>query len=36
MNRYDPQKAPDAEQWLALDEQERLLLVKADWYKDHQ
>ena len=29
MNRYDPEYAPDPEQWLALDEQERILLVEA-------
>ena len=29
MNRYDPEHAPDPEQWLALDEQERILLVEA-------
>jgi hypothetical protein len=27
MNHYDPLKAPDAGQWLALDEQERISLV---------
>jgi hypothetical protein len=30
MDRYDPEVAPDAEGWLALDEDERLLLV--EWY----
>jgi len=29
LNRYDPEHAPDPEQWLALDEQERILLVEA-------
>jgi hypothetical protein len=28
MNRYDPNHAPNPEQWLALDEQERILLVE--------
>jgi DNA polymerase III alpha subunit len=28
MNRYDPDHAPNPEQWLALDEQERIHLVK--------
>ena len=27
MQRYDPLEAPDAEEWLALDEQERIDLV---------
>jgi hypothetical protein len=30
MDRYDPEVAPGAEGWLALDEDERLLLV--EWY----
>jgi Domain of unknown function (DUF1841) len=30
MDRYDPEVAPDEEEWLALDEGERLLLV--EWY----
>lgn len=30
MDRYDPEVAPDGEDWLALDEGERLLLV--EWY----
>ncbi len=29
MKRYDPERAPDPEQWLALDEQERSALVAA-------
>lgn len=28
MNRYDPDTAPPAAQWLALDEQERIILVR--------
>jgi hypothetical protein len=28
MRRYDPLKAPDPEEWLALDEQERIDLVR--------
>ena len=28
MQRYDPLKAPDPEEWLALDEQERIDLVQ--------
>ena len=28
MNRYDPDYAPSHEQWLAFDEQERILLVE--------
>jgi hypothetical protein len=28
MQRYDPLKAPDPEEWLALDEQERIALVE--------
>ena len=28
MQRYDPLKAPDPEEWLALDEQERMELVQ--------
>jgi hypothetical protein len=28
LNRYDPDHAPDPEQWLALDEQERIQLVE--------
>ena len=28
MQRYDPLKAPDPEEWLALDEQERIELVQ--------
>jgi hypothetical protein len=28
MQRYDPDEAPDAEEWLALDEQERIELVR--------
>jgi hypothetical protein len=28
MDHYDPLNAPDAEQWLALDESERLALVR--------
>ncbi|MCL2297918.1 MAG: hypothetical protein FWC38_03795 [Proteobacteria bacterium] len=28
MNHYDPDKAPDPEQWLALDEQTRITLAK--------
>jgi hypothetical protein len=28
MQRYDPLKAPDPEEWLALDEQERIDLVR--------
>jgi hypothetical protein len=30
MDRYDPDVAPDPENWLAIDEGERLLLV--EWY----
>ena len=30
MDRYDPEVAPDGEEWLALDEGERLLLV--EWH----
>lgn len=30
MNRYDPDHAPDSEQWLALDEQERIRLVEEN------
>jgi hypothetical protein len=30
MDRYDPEVAPDAEDWLALDEGERIQLV--EWY----
>jgi len=29
MNRYDPEVAPPAEEWVALDEGERILLVEA-------
>lgn len=29
MKRYDPARAPDAGEWLALDEQERIALVAA-------
>jgi hypothetical protein len=29
MERYDPLKAPDAEEWLAMDEHERIDLVEA-------
>lgn len=29
MKRYDPERAPDREKWLALDEQERIALVAA-------
>ncbi len=29
MKRYDPVRAPDAGEWLALDEQERIALVAA-------
>ncbi len=29
MNRYDPSRDANAEEWLALDEQERTLLVEA-------
>jgi hypothetical protein len=29
MDRYDPEIAPDASDWLALDEGERLILVEA-------
>ncbi len=29
MKRYDPERAPDPEKWLALDEQERIMLVEA-------
>jgi len=29
MNRYDPEIGPDATEWLALDEDERLLLVEG-------
>lgn len=28
MNQYDPQRAPDPEMWLTLDEQERIQLVE--------
>ena len=28
MQKYDPQNAPDPEQWLAMDEQERIDLVR--------
>jgi hypothetical protein len=28
MNTYDPLKSPDAEEWLTLDEQERIALVQ--------
>ncbi|HYC47399.1 MAG TPA: hypothetical protein VED01_18140 [Burkholderiales bacterium] len=28
MRRYDPSQAPDPREWLALDEQERMLLVE--------
>ena len=28
MRRYDPSQTPDPEEWLALDEQERMLLVE--------
>jgi hypothetical protein len=28
MNRYDPDQAPKPEQWLALDEQTRILLIE--------
>jgi hypothetical protein len=28
MRRYDPSQAPDPQEWLALDEQERMLLVE--------
>jgi hypothetical protein len=28
MNRYDPDQAPQAEQWLALDEATRILLIE--------
>lgn len=29
MDRYDPAQAPDPEQWLALEEQERIRLVEV-------
>lgn len=29
MDRYDPAQAPDPEQWLALDEQERIRLIEV-------
>jgi hypothetical protein len=29
MRRYDPERAPEPEEWLALDEQERITLVAA-------
>jgi hypothetical protein len=29
MKRYDPERAPDPEAWLGLDEQERIALVAA-------
>ena len=29
MKRYDPERAPDPEGWLALDEQERIALIAA-------
>jgi hypothetical protein len=32
MQRYDPLEAPDAREWLALDEDERLALVR-DYHK---
>jgi len=28
MHKYDPERTPDAAQWLALDEQERIVLAK--------
>lgn len=28
MHQYDPERAPDPEEWLALDEQERIFLVE--------
>jgi hypothetical protein len=28
MNKYDPQKAPDPAEWLAMDEGERIALVQ--------
>lgn len=28
MNRYDPERAPNPEQWLALDEQLRITLAE--------
>lgn len=33
MDRYDPEVAPDASEWLALDEDERKLLI-ADYHRD--
>ena len=33
MDRYDPEIAPDASEWLALDEGERLLLVE-EYHRD--
>ena len=35
MNRYDPEYAPNPEQWLALDEQERIDLARS-WHCKHQ
>lgn len=29
MRKYDPERLPDADQWLALDEQERIALAEA-------
>lgn len=29
MNRYNPAKAPDPEEWLELDEQERTILIET-------
>ena len=33
MDRYDPEIAPDASDWLALDEDERLILVE-EYHRD--
>ena len=33
MNRYDPEVAPDASEWLVLDEGERLILVE-EYHRD--
>jgi hypothetical protein len=33
MDRYDPDIPPDASDWLALDEDERLILVE-DYHRD--
>ena len=33
MDRYDPEMAPDASDWLALDEDERLILVE-EYHRD--